>query len=123
VIPSNLFQDMAKEILPEGLPLYLWIDFRVGNKDGKTGGFTIGLAGLGHKEFETGNATDDVGTLRERLFNLANYVLENGPVIKDGNTVGADENEKIQVIYSKSMYRQEGTVMRLDYQPAQKKRR
>jgi len=123
VIPSNLFQDMAKEILPEGLPLYLWIDFRVGKNAGKTAGFTVGLKGLGHMEFETDNATDDVGTLRERLFNLASYVLENGPVIKDGHTVGADEHEKIQVTYCKSMYGQEGTVMRLDYQPVRKKRR
>ena len=118
VVPSALYQDMAREILPDGLPLYLWIDFRVGkNEDGTTSGFTVGLEGLGHKEFETDNATDDVGTLRERLFNLAIYVLENGPVIKDGNTVGADENEKIQVVYGKSRFGLEGTVMRLDYQP------
>ncbi len=124
VIPSALFQDMAKEILPGGLPLFLWIDFRAGkNEDGTTGGFTSGLAALGHMEFETDNATDDVGTLRERLFNLANYVLEKGPVIKDGNTVGADANEKIRVVYSKSMYGHEGRVMRLDYQPARKRRR
>jgi hypothetical protein len=124
VIPSGLFQDMAREILPGGLPLFLWIDFRAGkNEDGTTGGFTTGLAALGHMEFETGNATDGVGELRERLFGLANYVLENGPVIKDGNTVGADENEKIRVVYSESMYGHEGKVMRLDYQPVRKNRR
>lgn len=124
VVPSKLFQEMAQQILPDGLPLFLWMHARTGrNEDGTTSGFTTGLAGLGHKEFETDNASDDPGTLRERLFNLAEYVLTNGPVIKDGNTVGADANEKIQVKYGESRFGQDGEVMRLDYQPARKKRR
>jgi hypothetical protein len=124
VIPSGLFQDMAKDTLPDGMPLYLWIDFRAGqNEDGTTGGFTTGLAALGHMEFETNNASDGVGDLRERLFGLSHYVLENGPVIQDGNTVGANADEKIQVTYAKSMYGQSRKVMRLDFQPARKNRR
>jgi hypothetical protein len=123
VVPSKLFQDMAKDILPDGLPLFIWIGFRAGkNDDGTTSGFTTGLRDLGHREFETDNATDSVGTLRERLFNLSCYVLENGPVIKDGNTVGADESEKIRVVYSESLFGNEGEVMRLDYQTGRKKK-
>lgn len=123
IVPSKLFQDMATQMLPDALPLFIWIGFRAGeNDDGTTSGFTTGLRDLGHKEFETDNATDSIGDLRERLFNLATYVLENGPVIKDGNTVGADADEKIQVIYSKSMFGNEGKVLRLDYQSPRKKK-
>jgi Domain of unknown function (DUF4261) len=63
-----------------------------------------------------------VGDLRDRFLSLAGYLIENGPVIEDGNTVGADANEKIQVIYSASQFGHDGQVMRLDYQPVKQKR-
>jgi Domain of unknown function (DUF4261) len=61
------------------------------------------------------------GELRERFHGLANYVLENGPVIRDGDTIGEDANEKIQVVYADSAFGHEGKVMRLVYTPQQKK--
>jgi hypothetical protein len=124
VVPSKLFQEMATTMLPDELPLFIWIGLRAGkNDDGTTSGFTTGMREFGHMEFETDNATDTVGELRERLLNLATYVLENGPVIKDGNTVGADENEKIRVVYAKSLFGNEGKVMRLDYEAPRKKKK
>jgi hypothetical protein len=124
LIRKDIFVDMASEILPEGMPLFLWISLRAGsNKDGTTSGFTVGMKELGHMEFETHNATDNIGELRERFMNLAGYVLENGPVIQDGNSVGADADEKIYVNYSPSEVGLEGDVMMLDYQPKKAKKR
>jgi len=123
LIPADAFAGLAEQ-LPEALPVYLWVNVFVGKNDaGTTSGFTKGLEFLGHMEFETNNASDEVGDLRERFLNLAAYVLENGPVIEDGNTVGADENERIRVIYSDSEFGNEGTAMRLDYESLRKKRR
>ncbi|MGL6096791.1 MAG: DUF4261 domain-containing protein [Fimbriiglobus sp.] len=116
LVPSKVFQDFARDILPEGPPLYIWVDFRSGpTSTGKTGGFTTGMAALGHMEFETETARESPGELKERFFALANYVLENGPVIKDGNTIGEDANERIRVVDSASAFGQEGQVMRLEY--------
>ena len=122
---SKLFQAFTYEILGEGgLPLYLWIDFRVGpTDDGGTAGFTHGLAALGHREFETETSTDGIGELRERFFGLATYVLENGPVIKDGNTVGGDEHEKIRVELAPSAFGNPKRVLRLEYESGKKKKR
>jgi hypothetical protein len=78
---------------------------------------------LGHMELETVNATDAPGDLRERLIAIAGYLLENGPVIQDGHTVGEDANERIRVVYSKSAFGQPHRVMRLDYEAAQPKKR
>lgn len=117
VIPPPVFNDFAVEMLPESFPIPIWVDLRVGkNEQGTTSGFTAGMEALGHMEFETENASDSVGGLRERLFGLAGYVLENGPVIQDGNTVGEDRYERIKVIYSDSSFGHEGQVMRLDYE-------
>lgn len=113
VVPTELFTDLAVGLLPEP-PIPIWIDLRVGSNDaGGTAGFTTGMEALGHREFETENSTDTVGELRERFFGLASYVIENGPVINDGDTVGQDRNERVRVIYSESAFGHENPVMRL----------
>ncbi|HQU43286.1 MAG TPA: hypothetical protein PK867_10770 [Pirellulales bacterium] len=87
---SKWFCRTACGFLPDGLPLPIWINFRVAKKeDGSNAGFTHGLAALGHKEF--------------------------GPVIKDGDTIGEDANERIKVTYGPSSFGVPREVMRLNY--------
>jgi hypothetical protein len=119
VISPPVFRDFATKMLPGGLPLFIWIDFRVGpGENGKMAGFTHGMQAFDLLELETLNSLEPPGELRERFFGLACYLIENGPVIKDGDTVGEDANEKIRVIYSPSAFGHEGKVMRLDYSTA-----
>lgn len=117
VVPKALFIDFATDVLPHGPPLHIWVDFRVGTDgDKSSSGFTTGMAALGHMEFESKNAAEPPGELRERFLGLAGYIVENGPVINDGDTVGEDANERIRVIYSDSAFGHEGKVMRLVYE-------
>jgi hypothetical protein len=97
--------------------LHIWVDFRVG-KDGErtSSGFTAGMAALGLMELETQHCPEPPGELKDRLLGLAGYLLENGPVIRDGDTVGEDANEKIRVVYAPSSFGHEGRVMRLEYE-------
>jgi hypothetical protein len=121
VVPSKVFQEFAERILPDP-PLYIWVDYRVGTTGKTSSGFTTGMQALGHMELETESATEAPGDLRERFFALGNYLLEHGPVIKNGDTVGEDANERIKVVYAKSAFGHEGQVMRLEYEPLQKKK-
>jgi hypothetical protein len=122
VISPPVFREFATEMLPDGLPLFIWIDFRVGpGPGGKMAGFTHGMTAFDLMEIETLNSPEQPGELRERLFGLCGYLIENGPVIRDGDTVGEDANEKIRVIYAPSSFGHEGQVMRLDYSTAKKK--
>jgi hypothetical protein len=123
VIPKNIFIDFAKDVLPHGPPLHIWVDFRVGkDSDTSSSGFTAGMKALGHMEFETKGSPEPPGELRERLLALAGYVLENGPVIRDGDTVGEDAEERIRVVYSNSSFGHESKVMRLVYETASQKK-
>ena len=118
VVSKEMFRQFAveMEMLPAGLPIPLWIDFRAGpGNDGKMAGFTHGMEWLGHKELETLNAPESAGALRERLMDLCGYLLQNGPVIQDGHTVGQSAQEKIRVVLSPSSFGHKGQVMRLDY--------
>lgn len=117
VVPKDVFIDFSVEVLPLGPPLHIWVDFRVGNDGERTSaGFTTGMAALGHMEFESQNAAEPPSELRERFLALANYVIENGPVINDGDTVGEDANERIRVLHADSAFGHKTKVMRLVYE-------
>jgi hypothetical protein len=121
VIQPPLFREFATQMIER--PLYLWVDFRVGkNAVGKSSGFTTGMESLGLMEFETEDSPEPPGELRERFFGLANYVVENGPVIRDGDTIGEDANERIRVVYADSAFGHKGKVMRLEYSSAKPKK-
>ncbi|MDB5347582.1 MAG: hypothetical protein JWP89_5959 [Schlesneria sp.] len=123
VIPKPIFIDFAMEVLAEGPPLHIWVDFRVGSESDQTSsGFTAGMTALGHMELEAKNTPEAPGELRERLMGLAGYLLDKGPVIKNGDTIGEDANERIRVVYSKSAFGHDGQVMRLEYGPTSKQK-
>ncbi|MDB5339115.1 MAG: hypothetical protein JWN70_4734 [Planctomycetaceae bacterium] len=46
---------------------------------------------------------------------LSFYLVENGPIIDDEDTVGRDEDEKITVVYGESAFGHPQQVMRLDF--------
>ena len=66
-------------------------------------------------ELEAQNSPEPPGKLRERFFNTACYLLENGPVIRDGDTVGDSAEDKIKVVYADSAFGNPKKVMRLEY--------
>lgn len=116
IAPRNIFLDFTHKVLPDGPPLPIWVDIRVGPVTEATStGFTHGLAALGHMELETERANEPFQELYARMEGLIYYVLEHGPVIKDKDTVGENANERIRVMYKESLYGHEGQVMRLEY--------
>jgi hypothetical protein len=121
LVPKAIFIEFAEAILPQGPPLDIWIDFRVGWQEPKRStGFTQGMTALGHMELEAQDWPEKPSDLRDRMQGLARYLLDNGRVIKDGDTIGQDATEKIRVVYAPSSYGHEGLVMQLRYESAPK---
>lgn len=114
----ELFTKLVAGLSPEtGLPLWLWIDFRIAHKDdGSICLFTTGLKALGHLEIEAPEPKLDGQSLRELAFNIAHYLLENGPVLKDGNTLGISETTKLRVHHRPSMVKRAETVIQLEWE-------
>jgi hypothetical protein len=126
LIGHDLFVAIATDMLPNNVPLPLWVDFRVGPVDHESGlsfGFTDGLEELGLMELVTQNATDSPGELRERLMSIADYLVTNGMVFEHGHTVGEDEDERITVRIGSSPFGHEGDVIELDYSSKKKLKR
>jgi hypothetical protein len=117
LIRRDLFIDFTREILPNGPPLYLWVDYRIA-RDGETtsAGFTHGMQALGLMELETEQAPEVPSELMQRFVGIGNYLIQNGMVINDGDLIGEDTNERIRVVYSESKFGHSGQVMRLAYE-------
>ncbi|MBT9136811.1 MAG: hypothetical protein DDT34_01897 [Firmicutes bacterium] len=117
LVPAQIFLDTTLKVMSEALPLYIWIDFQTGiDAQGKVSGFTNGMEALGHLELEATDVPEPAEKLWTRLYDIAEYILENGAVIADGDTVGNNNSERIQVVYGPSLYGRRGDVMRLEYQ-------
>jgi hypothetical protein len=110
-----VFIEMANAITsPDAPPLYLWVDFRVfRNPDGTTGLFTTGLGALGHMEIEIPKIKMPPGELREWAVNIAYYLLEKGPVLKHGNTIGMTATQQIKIRHMPSLFGHPGKVLRM----------
>jgi len=121
IVPKAPFLEMCETVLPCEPPVDIWVDFRVG-RDGDHGstGFTQGLRALGLMELEARQVPETVADLRDRLQNLARYLVENGPVIGDGHSLGYNAEERIRIVYGSSGFGSEGQVMHLHYETPRK---
>lgn len=120
LVSSKNFQEGAISLRGNEDPVHLWITVRCGWRpegpaSGKSAGMTRGLADFELMEIEAIEALESPTDLFDRLQGLAGYLIKRGPVVRDGDTVGADEDEKIKVVYSDSAFGAEGRVMRLVY--------
>jgi len=112
----DVFIEQSKEMSREYLPLYLWIDFRVQKENAeKYTLFTTGMKSLGLMEIEIINSESEPSVLIDRAFNIAHYLLDYGPIIKDGNTIGLSEEEKILVRHVPSIFEASRKVYRLEF--------
>jgi hypothetical protein len=115
VQPPEAFISYAQETTEEYLPLNLWIDFRpIPGDDGVCSLATTGLEDFGHQEIEVHQTRQDPELVLERAFKMAHYVLENGSILEDGETVELSEEEKTVVRFGPSMWDAEYEVLLLE---------
>lgn len=103
--------------LSEGdIPIELWIDLRLGLDDGNLYMlYTTGLKALGHKEIEIIKCKKKPEEIMNFAYNIIDYLLKGGPIVNHGDTIGADEKERIKVIYGKSTWDRSEDVMIIKY--------
>lgn len=114
VVRADIFDEVAHSYEGALLPVMLWVDFRLGRERGGFSLFTVGLHGLGLPEIEIPPSRRAPGDLRDFATNVATYLIEHGPVINDGDTVGGDEHERITARHAPSAFDRPGLVLRLE---------
>jgi len=98
----------------EQLPLYLWVRFQLAEQaDGTISLYTTGLAQFGLMELEFPHSPLEPQDMMDRAFNVAHYVLERGPVLSHGHTMGTSANEMFHVTHGASERDGHPAVVRL----------
>jgi hypothetical protein len=84
--------------------------------DGGVSGATRGLAAFDLMEIEAAGFAGDPRQLNGLMLDLAGHLIEAGPVIKDGDTIGPDAATKIVVRHETSGFMPGRPVYRLYFQ-------
>ena len=109
------FIEEAKRTSREQLPLYLWLAFQLSrNPDGTFTLATSGMRSFGFMELELVALREKPATLVDRAFNFAHYLLDHGPVLKDGDTIGLSAQERFRIRHVPSAGEPSRTVYRIE---------
>jgi hypothetical protein len=91
----------AREVAAGDVAVDLWttLQFRPGTRDGEIGVLSYGLTPFVGREVELAPVIMPFEAVAERMWGLCGYLLENGPVIKNGDTLGLSESERIRATW------------------------
>ena len=83
-------------------PLDLWVTYSpwVDKTSGEIGLFSIGLKGFVGYDIEFPPRKESLGQVLERAIALTGYLLDKGPILKDGDTIGYSETERLKVKFA-----------------------
>jgi hypothetical protein len=99
-----IFEDLCEGMSEEHVPVPIWIRFQLVRASGDgVGIYTLGMRQFDLMDIEVDRCNLDVSDLFEFVSNIAHYLIQSGPVIADGNTVGGTEEERIKVHHRPSM--------------------
>jgi hypothetical protein len=97
-------------------PVWLWVNFRLSNDIEKGWSLsTQGLDSFSLNEIEAKDAKRDGREVFTLLMSTARYLVQKGPVIKDGETIGDSPSQNIRVRKAPSYWREGLTVYRVTF--------
>jgi Domain of unknown function (DUF4261) len=110
----EVFEDFCENISQEQLPVPVWLRFQpIQTGDDQVGIYTLGMQQFGLMDIEIDDSPMDLEDLFFFVVGIAQYLIDNGPVIEDGNTVGGSEDERIVVRHRPSMIDEERLVYKM----------
>ncbi len=105
VMEPNFYKEYAKGAIEDGMfPILDLVFFGIySNDNGKTiSGYTFGLHNFGKDEIEVLDSQHPVSEIFEFLVDVADYVVEQDVILKDGETIGFSAEQKLPITKSES---------------------
>lgn len=109
-----VFESFCEDLSDEHVPVPVWLRFQlVRASDDSVGMYTLGMNQFDLMDIEVDRCDMKVSDLMEFVSNIAHYLIQSGPVISDGNTVGGSAEERILVRHRPSLIDKEKTVYKI----------
>lgn len=105
VMEPKFYKEYAKDAIADGMsPILDLVFFGIySNDNGKTiSGYTFGLQNFNKDEIEVLDSQHSASEVFEFLIDIASYVVESDAILKDGETIGFSEEQKLPITKSKS---------------------
>lgn len=121
--PAELVVESAKAH-PETVlePVFVFAQLAKTERKGEISATTTGLSAFGLMEIETEGFTGSPEDLNATVHNFAAYLIDEGPVVKDGDTIGPDAATKFTVHHAPSTNVAGEKVYRLSFAGTPKKK-
>lgn len=116
LVPRDYFLKHSKKVERLNPPVTLWISFRISREP--NGHFSMSTVGLQHfdlMEMEAKDAPIAGDFLAGMFFYFAGYLITNGPVIEDGDTIGPSPDDKIYMFHRESWWNAGQKVYRIEF--------
>lgn len=110
----DVFEGFCEDLSEEHIPVPVWLRFQlVRASDDEIGLYTLGMGQFGLMDIEVDRCIMNPQDLFEFVVNIAHYLIQSGPVIADGNTVGGSEDERVVVRHLPSRIDQQRQVYKI----------
>ncbi|WP_195277179.1 DUF4261 domain-containing protein [Anaerotruncus rubiinfantis] len=105
VFQADAYCDAAQEMKngPDELPVLDWIYFGIYPSEGGMNGYTYGMTAFGKDEIEVLGSRAAPADLYGFLFDVSYYVLSLNVTLRDGETIGFSERQKLPITRSKGV--------------------
>jgi hypothetical protein len=113
VIQPDLYVAIADDYEPE-LPDQLWINIVGDHSNGLLSITTRGLDSFGTLELEIVDSSRTSEEVSDFIMIFAGYLVENGPVINAGETIGQSETERYVISVEQSRFDPSRQVLRIN---------
>ncbi len=100
VYPADYYIKFSGMIDDGLFPLYNLVWFGLYNGKGGLCGYTAGMSAFGYDEIEVLDSGRQPSELYDFLADIANYVITQGAVLKDGETIGFSAEQKLPITRS-----------------------
>lgn len=94
---SEFYITVAEDMKTGHLPLLNWIYFGIYRDGNAYSGYTYGLTAYGKEEIEVIHTSKAPSDLYDFLVDIAGYVVRENVILKDGETIGFSEDEKMTI--------------------------
>ena len=113
LLPKNLYLDFSNMMKEEMLSIQLWVYIDIIKDGDKSSVYIYAMKEFGISEMEIINSAVNSDELYYFLISILQYILKDDVQLKDGETIGFTEDEKIKIKESKAVYL-EGNSLKLE---------